>query len=334
MKKRSLHFAMMVAFLGLTTSLVAQWTVYDCSTTPDQADPVWVKWDFTEGVTDVPEAVLCTVVDDPGIPGNKWLRIEELMADKSESWAYEWSAEEAGTSTVIMRVKPTDSILTHVDTSTAVCQFGYLGVLNGSFKHQLKINSTGMEWKKGDDNIIPIPDYDFHTYRVSVNLDVFNVYLDEAEIPILSGTNNKSTGDLALLIGAKVATVKHGGDYDWIIWDLSGAYAPGEGTAIPDSLLPAATSTRELVSENAMELSTWPNPFSSALEISYLVNKESITMVDIYDLNGRHVKSLVNQSLPAGLHTVSFDGSDLPAGIYFCKLRSGEQVAIQKMMHY
>jgi hypothetical protein len=66
--------------------LFGQWTVYTCDVTPNTANPAWGRASVTEGVTDGASPVLCSVVDDPDITGNKLLMIEELVGDKRESW--------------------------------------------------------------------------------------------------------------------------------------------------------------------------------------------------------------------------------------------------------
>jgi len=334
MRKRILHLITISMLLALTTSLDAQWTIFDGTYTPNVSTPVWVKADVTEGVTDGPDPVLCTVVDDPVHTDNKWLRVEELVGNLVETWTMGWDQAASVTSTVIMRVKPTEDILTHVDTSSIGLRYAQLSLRNGNFKHEFQINSTGIIIKSGDENVIPVPDNNFHTYRVAIDNDAFNVYMDENETPILSGTGKKSSSDVFLLFGAKHPSGKHGGDYDWIIWDLSGAYAPGEGTPIPENLVKWPTAINDPIAYDELALRGYPNPFNSSTEVYYTVKEGSITQLDIFDVHGKHVKSLVNQYMPAGNHGITFEGSDLPVGIYLFKLRSGSLVATQKLMRY
>jgi len=76
----------------------------------------------------------------------------------------------------------------------------------------------------------------------------------------------------------------------------------------------------------------YPNPFNSETTINYDVPKASVVTLLIYDLLGKEVATLVDEMRPAGSHAVIFDGSQLPSGIYFCRLQAGDFVAAKKMV--
>jgi len=52
----------------------------------------------------------------------------------------------------------------------------------------------------------------------------------------------------------------------------------------------------------------------------------------VYDTLGQMVRELINGTTPAGVHTVTFDGSSLPGGAYFCKLETAGYTGTIKMM--
>ncbi len=64
----------------------------------------------------------------------------------------------------------------------------------------------------------------------------------------------------------------------------------------------------------------YPNPFNPVTKISFNLPVESKTLLIIYDLTGREVKRLVDESLSAGIHEVNFNGEFLSSGVYFYKL--------------
>jgi hypothetical protein len=76
--------------------------------------------------------------------------------------------------------------------------------------------------------------------------------------------------------------------------------------------------------EQAELLQNYPNPFNPSTVISYTINsdKPSPVKVDlsIYNLLGQKVTTLVSQFQPAGEYRLTWDASDYPAGIYFCRL--------------
>ncbi len=52
----------------------------------------------------------------------------------------------------------------------------------------------------------------------------------------------------------------------------------------------------------------------------------------IYDILGKEIQILVNEQLQPGTYEVTFDGSNLPSGIYFYKLTSGNFTATKKLV--
>ncbi|GAG36858.1 unnamed protein product, partial [marine sediment metagenome] len=52
----------------------------------------------------------------------------------------------------------------------------------------------------------------------------------------------------------------------------------------------------------------------------------------IYDLLGRQVKTLIDEYRHEGVHTVTFDASDLSSGVYFYRLKAGDLVETKRMV--
>lgn len=93
---------------------------------------------------------------------------------------------------------------------------------------------------------------------------------------------------------------------------MRGMAKPGTtpGRETPAQAAPATYS----LSEN------YPNPFNPATTIRYGLPEQSSVTILIYDLSGRLVRELVNTDIDAGYHTVEFDGSTLPSGIYLYRM--------------
>jgi len=64
----------------------------------------------------------------------------------------------------------------------------------------------------------------------------------------------------------------------------------------------------------------YPNPFNPATTITFSLPEASDVELTVFDLNGRKVSTLINQPVQAGEHSVNFDASPLPSGVYFYKL--------------
>lgn len=76
----------------------------------------------------------------------------------------------------------------------------------------------------------------------------------------------------------------------------------------------------------------YPNPFNPSTVIIYQLPVSAIVTLKVYDLLGREVASLVDEYKPAGKYEVDFDGSQLPSGIYFYTLTSGNFTATKKLL--
>lgn len=75
-----------------------------------------------------------------------------------------------------------------------------------------------------------------------------------------------------------------------------------------------------------------PNPFNPYTSISYTLPKSGHAVLDVHNVLGQKVATLVDERQEAGRHDVIFDGSDLSSGIYFVRLEAGENVACRKMV--
>jgi hypothetical protein len=75
-----------------------------------------------------------------------------------------------------------------------------------------------------------------------------------------------------------------------------------------------------------------PNPFNASIAISYQLSANSHVSLRIYDTAGRLAAALVESQQTAGSHEARFDGTDLPSGIYLCRLQAGDFEAVQKMV--
>lgn len=76
----------------------------------------------------------------------------------------------------------------------------------------------------------------------------------------------------------------------------------------------------------------YPNPFNPNTIIDYALPKSSFVTVKVYNAMGQEIKTLVNEQKQAGNFSVNFNASNLPSGVYFCKLIAGDFVSTKKMM--
>ena len=74
-----------------------------------------------------------------------------------------------------------------------------------------------------------------------------------------------------------------------------------------------------------------PNPFNQSTTISFTIPENDFVTVDIYNIAGQKVETLVNDNLSARKHTVTWDASELSAGVYFYTTKCGEFEKTMKM---
>ncbi|MEI7595028.1 MAG: T9SS type A sorting domain-containing protein [Bacteroidota bacterium] len=66
----------------------------------------------------------------------------------------------------------------------------------------------------------------------------------------------------------------------------------------------------------------FPNPFSNSTTIAYKIAKTGRVNISIFDIAGKKISELVNNSQQMGEYKVNFDGSDKNGGIYFCRIET------------
>ena len=76
----------------------------------------------------------------------------------------------------------------------------------------------------------------------------------------------------------------------------------------------------------------YPNPFDQITSISYYVAADAAVTVVLYDQSGREIKRLVNNEMQvAGSYQLTFDGTSLPVGAYFCQVIIDGKPQVEKL---
>ena len=76
----------------------------------------------------------------------------------------------------------------------------------------------------------------------------------------------------------------------------------------------------------------YPNPFNPSTQIKFTLAENGLTTLKVYDVMGREVRTLVNESMTAGAYSVKFDASNLPSGTYVYVLTSGAHRLTNRMI--
>jgi hypothetical protein len=81
-----------------------------------------------------------------------------------------------------------------------------------------------------------------------------------------------------------------------------------------------------------LRFTIFPNPFRESTNFSYTLKERSRVTVQIFNSFGRMVATPVNSFRQKGEQLIEWDAGDLPAGIYFCRIRAGSQTGSGKMV--
>ena len=81
----------------------------------------------------------------------------------------------------------------------------------------------------------------------------------------------------------------------------------------------------------------YPNPFNPETIIKFSLDSESLVIINIYNIRGQKVKSLVNDTKTSGNHQVIWNGSDesglsVSSGIYFYRMQANYFTTTKKML--
>ena len=76
----------------------------------------------------------------------------------------------------------------------------------------------------------------------------------------------------------------------------------------------------------------YPNPFNPSTSIKFTLGKAGFVSLNIYDISGRFIASLVQKDLQAGVYEATFDASRFASGTYFYKLETGSFSETKKMI--
>jgi Secretion system C-terminal sorting domain len=114
------------------------------------------------------------------------------------------------------------------------------------------------------------------------------------------------------------------GDLNWYP-ELKAKWENGEIVAVnenTESALPSKFSLEQ----------NYPNPFNPSTKIVYNIPNESKVKLEIFNILGEQVATLVNEVKPAGKYTIDFNASELSSGVYIYKLSTGDQLFSKKMI--
>ncbi len=135
-------------------------------------------------------------------------------------------------------------------------------------------------------------------------------------------------------VGSSLSLAGTGTGYDDFTWEFTEENSKGEVNENQTIGMPSSSELKsELVANYGLH-QNYPNPFNPSTVISYQLAENSTVRLQVFDMLGREVASLVNgERKVAGSHQVTFEAGNLSSGVYIYRLStiSGVQL-IRKML--
>lgn len=115
-----------------------------------------------------------------------------------------------------------------------------------------------------------------------------------------------------------------GGTADWenVVFDVY-QFDPGKATAVD---VTAITPNTFILNQN------YPNPFNPVTNIEYSIPFQANVTIQIFDVLGNEIETLVNEEKPAGIYNITWNAADCPSDVYFCRLKAGVFAETKKMI--
>ncbi len=84
--------------------------------------------------------------------------------------------------------------------------------------------------------------------------------------------------------------------------------------------------------EETSLLQNYPNPFNAQTVFTYLLSEAGYIEISVYNILGQRVATIAEGEKPAGEYSVTWDAARLPSGIYFARLKSGQDARTVKLL--
>ena len=90
--------------------------------------------------------------------------------------------------------------------------------------------------------------------------------------------------------------------------------------------------TKSLQQKNFRLEQNYPNPFNPSTIINYSIPRATFVTLNVYNVLGEKVETLVSENKPAGNYSVNFNASKLSSGVYFYRINAGNFIQTKKLM--
>ena len=159
---------------------------------------------------------------------------------------------------------------------------------------------------------------------------------ETAKVPYLSGDDNFITYNDTLACKKHIQYVKEKGLKGVIIWEITQDFMADGSQPLLETIHEEINEPVNIDLAKSPEpkkyklFNNYPNPFNASTKIDFRLKKATKVQVNIYNIKGELVQSLIDGYKPAGFHSLSWNASELPSGVYFYKIKTNNFSAVKK----
>src|SRR5690606_6751479 len=95
---------------------------------------------------------------------------------------------------------------------------------------------------------------------------------------------------------------------------------------------PTAVDEPESIPQQVALHASYPNPFRTETTFTFELPTRSEARLVVYDITARTLSTLIDGSLPPGVHRYTWHAAGVPAGVYYYRLEAGDYVATKSML--
>lgn len=99
-----------------------------------------------------------------------------------------------------------------------------------------------------------------------------------------------------------------------------------------NELAAANASAMQMAEATHTKTIAYPNPFAETTTIQYSLENEGFVTMEVMDIMGKKIRTLVSEAKQPGYHEVKFDGSALPSGTYLYRINTNGKTSTMKMV--
>ncbi|MBL0174177.1 MAG: T9SS type A sorting domain-containing protein [Ignavibacteria bacterium] len=166
---------------------------------------------------------------------------------------------------------------------------------------------------------------------------LFNAAQTQLQTPISAASYSTPSASAAshMLCGMKPGTkyaANIAGDNVTVTESPSGAFVSSEAGVLRFGVLPSDVERMDPSVPAALALGqNYPNPMQGSGAFTYTVPRASQVVIELFDMLGKKVATLVDEAQDAGSYRYAFRDSALPNGVYLCRLHTNDQ-AVTRML--